>query len=143
VTLQAAAPGRKRWACITQEAKGPARPTEDTKMQGERAGAKHPWLVVLGSALALTVGNGPIMHFTFGVFLKPITAEFNIDRGLASLALMIGVSATAVALPFAGRLADRLGPRPFGLAAVTLFGLAIIAVGALSRSVWGFALASA
>ena len=34
------------------------------------------WLVVFGSTLALVVGNGPIILFTFGVLLQPISAEF-------------------------------------------------------------------
>ncbi len=31
------------------------------------------WLVVVASTIALIVGNGPILLFTFAVFLKPIT----------------------------------------------------------------------
>jgi hypothetical protein len=45
--------------------------------------------VVLGSAMALTVSTGPILQFTFGVFLKPVTDDFGVARGTASLALMI------------------------------------------------------
>ena len=55
--------------------------------------ADRPWLIVTGSTLALTVGNGPIMQFTFGVFLKPLTAAFKVDRGTGSLALAIGLLA--------------------------------------------------
>ena len=56
---------------------------------------RNPWLVVLGSAMALTVGNGPIMQFTFGVFPKPVVEEFNVARGMGSLALTIGLITTA------------------------------------------------
>ncbi len=98
----------------------------------------RPWLVVLGSTLALTVGNGPIMQFTFGVFLKPLTAAFHVERALGSLALTIGLLATAFALPIAGRLADLLGPRKLGLVAVLLFALGVAAAGLFSTSVWTF-----
>lgn len=98
----------------------------------------RPWLVVAGSTLALTVGNGPIMQFTFGVFLKPLTAAFAVSRGLGSLALTIGLLATALSLPFVGRLADRFGCRRVGLLAVLLFALGVAAAGALSGSVWMF-----
>jgi MFS family permease len=95
----------------------------------------QPWLVVLGSTLALIVGNGPIMQFTFGVFLKPLTAAFGIQRGVASFALTIGLLATALALPVVGRMADRFGPRAVGLAAVPLFAAGIAAAGLFSPSV--------
>ncbi|HEV7691723.1 MAG TPA: MFS transporter [Hyphomonadaceae bacterium] len=98
----------------------------------------QPWLIVLGSTLALTVGNGPIMQFTFGVFLKPLTAAFGIERGLGSLALTIGLLATAFTLPLVGKLADVLGPKLIGLVAVLLFALGVAAAGWLSPSIWIF-----
>lgn len=98
----------------------------------------RPWLVVLGSTLALTVGNGPIMQFTFGVFLKPLTEAFGIERGLGSLALTIGLLATALTLPAAGKLADLMGPKRLGLIAVVLFALGVAAAGLLSGSIWIF-----
>lgn len=97
-----------------------------------------PWLVVAGSTLALTVGNGPIMQFTFGTFLKPLTEAFGIDRGLGSLALTVGLLATALTLPIAGRLADIFGPKRFGLAAVLLFALGVAAAALFSMNIWTF-----
>jgi hypothetical protein len=41
-----------------------------------RLGSWQPWLVALGSALALMVCNGPMILFPFGVLIGPITAEF-------------------------------------------------------------------
>ena len=98
----------------------------------------RPWLIVTGSTLALTVGNGPIMQFTFGVFLKPLTAAFKVERGIGSLALTIGLLATALTLPLVGRLADRLGPKRLGLIAVILFALGLAAAGLVSGSIWTF-----
>ena len=98
----------------------------------------RPWLVVLGSTLALTVGNGPIMQFTFGVFLKPLTSAFHVERGMGSLALTIGLLATALTLPIAGKLADHLGPKRLGLIAVILFAVELAAAGLFSTSIWTF-----
>ena len=98
----------------------------------------RPWVVVGGSALALTVGNGPIMQFTFGVFLKPLIATFHVQRGLGSLALTIGLLATALTLPLVGWFADRFGPRRVGLVAVPLFAAGIAAAGLYSHSVAAF-----
>ena len=96
------------------------------------------WPVVLGSTLALTVGNGPIIQFTFGVFLKPLTVAFKVERGMGSLALTIGLLATALTLPVAGKLADHLGPKRLGLIAVILFAVELAAAGLFSTSIWTF-----
>ncbi len=106
----------------------------------EAAGPGHklsdrPWLVVLGSTLALVVGNGPIMLFTFGIFLKPLMAAFHVNRGDASLALTIGLLATALTMPIAGKLADMLGPKLLGLIAVVLFALGVATAGLVSSSI--------
>ena len=50
---------------------------------------KNPWWVVLGSTIGLIVGNGPITLFTFGVFLKPIVAEFGWNRGTVASAVTV------------------------------------------------------
>ncbi len=94
--------------------------------------------MVTGSTLALTVGNGPVMQFTFGVFLKPLTEAFGIDRGLGSLALTTGLLATALSLPVAGRLADRYGSRRSALCAVLAFATAVALAGLVSNSIWVF-----
>jgi MFS family permease len=102
--------------------------------------AQNPWRVVFGSTLALVVGNGPVMQFTFGVFLKPLTSTFHVDRGFGSLAITIGVLATAISLPVAGRLVDRHGPRRSALVAVLLFAAGVAMAGLLSKSIWSFML---
>jgi hypothetical protein len=46
----------------------------------------NPWSVVVGSTVALIVCNGPVVAFTFGLFLKPIGQEFGWSRGAMSAA---------------------------------------------------------
>lgn len=99
----------------------------------------HPWWVVVGSAIALIVGNGPILQFTFGVFLKPVAAEFGTDRGTMSLALLLGLALTALALPVAGRLVDRYGVRRVTLPAIVLTALSVATL-ALAGSITSFIL---
>jgi MFS family permease len=94
------------------------------------------WRIVAGAAIALLVGNGPVMQFTFGIFLKPIETEFGISRGLASLILTMGLLATALALPVAGRIADRVEPRSFSLVSILGFGALLILTGLFSNSIW-------
>ena len=48
------------------------------------------WLAVLGSTIALMVSNGPVLLFTFGIFLKPISEQYGWARGTMSLGVSIG-----------------------------------------------------
>ena len=94
---------------------------------------QSPWWIVVGSILGLMVGNGPVMQFTFGVFLKPISQDLGWDRGTISLALNAGLIVTGVATPFVGRLMDRYGIKLIALPAIICFSGALAAAG-LTRS---------
>jgi hypothetical protein len=39
----------------------------------------NPWWVVVGAVTGLFVCNGPVLGFTFGVFLKPIMADTGVS----------------------------------------------------------------
>ncbi len=101
---------------------------------------KNPWWIVVGSVLGLMVGNGPVMQFTFGVFVKPLGDELRADRASVSAALMAGLVATAIATLFAGRAIDRFGTRAIALPAICLFSLGMAAIGLLADSTWSLAL---
>lgn len=92
------------------------------------------WWIVGGSVFGLTVGNGPVMQFTFGIFLLPITREFGWSRSAASSALVAGLAMTAVCVPFVGRLIDRYGIRAVTLPAIVLFALCLAAVSLFAHS---------
>lgn len=93
-----------------------------------------PWWVVVGSLLGLTVGNGPVMQFTFGVFVKPLSEAMQTDRGAISAALLVGLVATGIATPFVGRLIDRHGTRRIAVPAIILFALGMAAIGLFANS---------
>ena len=96
------------------------------------------WLVILGAVLGLMVGNGPIMQFTFGVFILPVSQAFSTDRGTVSTALLLGLFLTGLMTPLAGHLMDRYGVRKIAIPSIVLFALGIMAVGYFSTSVTVF-----
>jgi len=98
------------------------------------------WLVVLGSTLALIVGNGPIILFTFGVLLQPISAEFGWQRSVLASALVVSHIAGAVVMPFVGILVDRFGVKRIALPAIVMFALATASGGLLGASPTAFVL---
>jgi MFS family permease len=73
----------------------------------------------------LIVGNGPIVFFTFGLFLGPVTREFGWDRATFSASLLVGHGCAAAAYPFLGRAIDRYGIRRVSLTSIGLFALSL------------------
>jgi MFS family permease len=104
--------------------------------------ARWPWLLPIGSAIALIVGNGPISVFAFGVFIKPLEAEFGWSRASISAGLSFCGLFSALALPLVGGLMDRYGVRRPLLIAVCLFALNIAAIGGTTSLVMFIALAA-
>jgi len=78
------------------------------------------WGVVFASTLGLMVTQGPVMTFSFGVFLPSFESEFGWNRGQISLALTLTILSAAVVMPLAGRLLDRVGARRFTLWALLI-----------------------
>ena len=95
---------------------------------------KNRWWIVFASVLGLSVGNGSIMQFTFGVLLPPISHEFGWARGTVSSAIVIGLWMTGVATPLVGRLVDRFGVRAVALPAIALFSAATASVALVPAS---------
>jgi MFS family permease len=85
------------------------------------------WWVVAATVLALIVGAGPINVFTFGVFLKPITAELGVGRGLFSSALTLHSTLGALACPVFGWMIDRWGVRRCMIPCLVYYTLSIAA----------------
>ena len=81
----------------------------------------NPWWVVVGAVIGLFVCNGPVLGFTFGVFLKPIMADTGWDRAAASFALSAGGIFSALMVPVLGRMMDRWGIRRVALPGLVIY----------------------
>src|SRR5262249_35549185 len=88
----------------------------------------HPAWVVLGSmTLCMAVASG--IRAVFGVYVKPLEAEFGWTRGAVSGVAALSLLILGASGPLAGRLAGRWGPRR-----VTLLAVGILGVGAIGAS---------
>src|SRR5690349_14482846 len=96
----------------------------------------YGWWVVLTAALGLFFGHIPIVVFSFGVFLTPLTQEFHSGRGAVSLAFTLHGAIVALAMPFAGRLVDRFGARKVILPSASMVGLILLSSYFCSGRIW-------
>jgi predicted MFS family arabinose efflux permease len=94
----------------------------------------NPWWVVAGAVIGLFVCNGPVLAFTFGVFLKPIMADMGWQRGTASFALAVGGVVSALMVPLIGWMMDRWSIRRVALPGLVLYALAMGVLGFSPRS---------
>lgn len=102
----------------------------DSLTQDELARSYPGWRVVLAAHLGAMVSFGSLLVFTFGIFLKPLAAEFGWSREEISRAFAIAAMTVAFFSPALGYALDRLGPRRVILPCFVLFALGL---GALSR----------
>ncbi len=69
----------------------------------------YGWVMVIIAIFILIVFSFTI--YTFGIFLRPLTLEFNWDRGALSGAFSVCMIISGVLAIPSGRLSDRYGPR--------------------------------
>jgi MFS family permease len=84
---------------------------------------QNRWWIVFAAFLGLTVSRGPIVSYSFSVFLKPVSEALGVSRGTFSLAYNLDTFMCAVFIPIFGILIDR-----FGIRAVLPPGIALFAV---------------
>ena len=96
----------------------------------------YGWWIVFVAAVGLSMGYGPIVTFTFGVFFKLLNQEFGWNRGDISQAFSISLFVMSLVFPFVGRLVDRFGARKVIIPSILLFGLGLMSLSLLSANIW-------
>jgi predicted MFS family arabinose efflux permease len=96
------------------------------------------WPIVIASTVALVVGNGPVLLFTFGVFLKPIAEQMDWSRGTMSLGVAIALTFAGLMTPLVGRFIDRWGVQRVLLFSITVFALSVAAISLAPANVAGY-----
>ena len=92
-------------------------------------GALRNWLVPVGGALGLIVGNGPVSVFAFGVFIGPLEREMGWTRASLGMATALCALLSALTLPFIGLLMDKFGVRRPLAIAICLFAVNVALIG--------------
>lgn len=93
----------------------------------------HAWIVLGAMCLVLLGASG--VRSAFGVFIKPLEAEFGLGRTSLSTIAALSLLLYGAVGPIVGRLADRWGPRGVLIGAAVLLGLGALA-SALITGMW-------
>jgi len=94
------------------------------------------WRVVGAASACVFVSFASLLVYTFGIFLKPLTAEFGWSREGASAAFGVAALAVAACSPPLGLLLDRYPARRIIMPSLAVFGLAFASLGLLTNHLW-------
>ncbi len=97
---------------------------------------KAGWPVVAAAAVALTLSIGTLLVFSFGVFVRPLSAEFGWSRTQLSGAIAASQYTLALSGWGWGALIDRFGPKPVILPSVVVISLLVASLGLLTPHLW-------
>lgn len=106
---------------------------------GTPAGSMWPPVrTIAGAGLGMFSNLGPVLLFTFGLFMKPIASTSGWST--SALASIIGPAMllTALAQPFMGILLDRVGEARFSLISTLAFAIGLISLGAIPHTQFAF-----
>jgi len=85
----------------------------------------YAWVVLGALVVVMIAASG--LRAVFGVFIKPMEAEFGWSRTALSVAAALSLLVLGAVAPFTGRLADVWGGRAVVLASLALLGMGTIA----------------
>ncbi len=105
---------------------------------GETDSRYYGWRVALAACLGVMVGFGSLFVYTFGVFVRPLSAQFGWSREGISRGFGLAALSVAFCSPALGRWLDRYGPRRVILPCVAVFGCGIASLALLRSHLWQF-----
>jgi predicted MFS family arabinose efflux permease len=98
--------------------------------------ADRDWPTVVACGLCLMLSVGTLLVYSFGVFVRPLVAQFHWTRTQVSGGLSIGQFTVALSAPFWGWLIDRFGPRRVILPSIVGLSIAFASLSLLTPHVW-------
>lgn len=94
------------------------------------------WRVAAAASTCVFVSFASLLIYTFGIFLKPLAADFHWTRQAVSAAFGVASLAIAACSPALGLLLDRFPPRRIILPCVAVFGTAFASLSLLTPRLW-------
>lgn len=90
-------------------------------VEAKKTGLFYGYIIVIAGFVLMAIGFG--LSQSFGVFLKPMSADFGWSRAMTSGAFSVSMFMLGFLFIVSGRLTDRFGPRPVVTVCSICFGL--------------------
>lgn len=94
------------------------------KTTGVKPGLYWGWYVIAGAFLIMAINYGA--RYCFGIFIKPLAAEYQWSRSVISLAATLLVVTYGIGGILTGRLLDKMAPRKMMTIGAAAFGAGLI-----------------
>jgi len=97
---------------------------------------EQSWVVVAAASIGLIFSQGTLIVYSFGVFVRPLAAEFGWSRTQLSFAILVSQYALAFSSPAWGLLIDRFGPRRVLLPSIVILSALVASLALLTPNLW-------
>lgn len=104
--------------------------TDRSPAQEWKTGWPVPLIAMLG------IAGSTLMPTTIGVFLKPVTSDLGLSQIAFTASFMVQILVGLIAIPIAGRIADRIGARRLLMIGIGPYALTLGLFGTATGSVW-------
>ncbi len=94
-------------------------------------GVHYGWVVLAATFVAVAAAAG--IRGSFGVYVKPLEADFGWDRAVISGVAALSLLCFGVAQPLIGRLIDRYGPRGVLAGSLLALGVGVFATASIQQ----------
>ena len=107
-------------------------------LAGDAPAMDRSWGVGAAATVGLIFSLGVLLVYTFGVFVRPLSAEFGWSRTQLSLGVAVSQYTLALSSPFWGLLIDRFGPRFVVLPSVVCLSALVASLSLLTANIWHY-----
>ena len=94
----------------------------------------YGYVIVFASFIVMVMVFG--LNYSFGIFLKPLIADFGWTKALISGAYSLSTFVSGIIGIFAGNLSDRFGPKLVGIICGVFMGLGFLLMSQISSTWW-------
>lgn len=116
---------------------GPSAPSHaELTLASTGAELDRDWLAVGASAVGMVLCVGTLALYSFGVFVRPLTAEFGWSRTGLFAALSFFQFGLAFCSPVWGVVLDRFGPRRVIVFSLVALSFLVASLGLLTANLW-------
>lgn len=95
-------------------------------------------LLLFSCFVGLAIGLTALPFYTYGIFAKPLEAEFGWTRAAVQLPLLFQTIGALIALPFIGWASDKYGARPLVLVSLILYFATFASFSLLGNNVYQY-----